>query len=252
MNAEQPIAPYNGNPQKENGYTPIANELLEAILLYPFTLRQQSIVLALCRMTYGYSKKSDALSGWQIAKMIGIDRSHVSKALDELIKLNVIIKHPVGRYSHGIVVYEISLNKHYETWITVAKSAPLPKQPPLPNHGITVADSASLPLPKQPTHKAIKTTKAIYVEILEYLNLKANKKFKPVKANLDLIKARLTEYSEQDLKAVIDSRVTKWINDPKMNEYLRPSTLFNATKCAQYISEGPAKAEVPAWKKGLI
>jgi phage replication O-like protein O len=160
MQAEQPIASYNGNPQKENGYTPIANELLEAILLYPFTARHLSIILCVCRMTYGYSKKSDALSGWQIANMTNIDRSHISRSLEELIKLNVIIKHPVGRYSHGVVVYELSLNKHYDTWTTVAKTARVPKQPPLLNHGITVAETATEPLPKQPTHKAIKTTKA--------------------------------------------------------------------------------------------
>jgi phage replication O-like protein O len=249
MQAEQPIASYNGNPQKENGYTPIANELLEAILLYPFTARHLSIILCVCRMTYGYSKKSDALSGWQIANMTNIDRSHISRSLEELIKLNVIIKHPVGRYSHGVVVYELSLNKHYDTWTTVAKTARVPKQPPLLNHGITVAETATEPLPKQPTHKAIKTTKAIYVEILDYLNEKAGKKFRPVKANLDFIKARLNEYSVDDLKLVVDVKVKQWLTDEKMNQFLRPSTLFNATNCAQYVSEEPVKNITPEWAK---
>jgi phage replication O-like protein O len=159
MQVQQPLAPYQGSPQKEDGYTPIANELLEAILLYSFSSRQKSVIFAICRMTYGYSKKSDALSGWQIAKMTNIDRSHISKTLDELIKLNVIIKLPMGRMSHGVLVNEITINKHYDTWLTVAETATVAKTAPLLIHGVTVAESVSLPLLKQPTHKAIKTTK---------------------------------------------------------------------------------------------
>lgn len=159
MQLEQALANYNGSPQKENGYTPIANELLEAVLLFNFTKRQLQIVLAVMRMTYGYSKKSDALSGWQISKLTDIDRSHVSKTIQELINLNVLIKHQIGRISHGILVNELSINKYYDTWITVAKSATVAKTAPLPICGITVAELATQPLPKQPTHKAIKTTK---------------------------------------------------------------------------------------------
>lgn len=153
MQLEQPIANYNGNPQKENGYTPIANELLEALMLYPFSKRQLQVLICIMRMTYGYSRKSDALSGWQISKFTNLDRSHVSKTLDELINLNVVIKHEKGRVSHGVLVNEISINKIYDTWLTVAKTAPLPI------HVITVAKTATQPLPKQPTHKAIKTNK---------------------------------------------------------------------------------------------
>ncbi len=158
MKVEQPFAPY-GNPQKEDGYTPIANELLEAILKADFSKRQLLVIMTIARMTYGYSKKSDALSGWQIASMTGIDRSHISKTINELVELNVIKKLDSGRESHGIFVHEISINKLYNEWLTVAVSATVAKTAPLPIHLITVAKTASLPLPKQPTHKAIKTTK---------------------------------------------------------------------------------------------
>lgn len=159
MKVEQPLANYNGNPQKENGYTPIANELLEAIVLYPFSQRELKVIFCLLRMTYGYSKKSDALSSWQISKMTGINRSHVSKTINELVNLNVIIKHQLGRYSHGVLVNEISLNKIYDSWITVNETATVNKTAPYTNHAITVNELATQPYTKQPTHKAIKTTK---------------------------------------------------------------------------------------------
>ena len=127
MHTEQPLATY-GNPQKENGYTPIANELLEQIISFDFSKRQLLVLFAIIRMTYGYSKKADALSRVQISKLTNLDRSHVSRALTELIEMNVIIKHETGRTSHGVLVNEVSINKFYNTWITDAKTAPVPKQ----------------------------------------------------------------------------------------------------------------------------
>ena len=72
--------------------------------------------------------------------------------------------------------------------------------------------------------------------ILEYLNQKAGKSFRPVKANLSVIDARLKEgATAADCIAVIDAKVAQWSADPKMQEYLRPETLFGVTKFQQYL-----------------
>jgi phage replication O-like protein O len=163
MQIEQPLAGYNGSPQKENGFTPIANELLEAIISSGFSSRQLSVLFAIIRCTYGYNKKSDAVSGWQLAKMTNIDRSHISKTINELTSKNILTKHETGRLSHGIFVNELSINKYYDTWLTVDKTATVAEIAPLPFHGatvaeiatVTVAELATQPLPKQPTHKDI-------------------------------------------------------------------------------------------------
>ncbi len=168
------------SPQIEDGYTRLANELLDAIIQYPFSSREYSIVMAIIRATYGYNKKEDAISGWQLSEMTGIDRSHVSKTIAELIAKNIIIKSDRCRISHGQQVPSLALNKDYKLWstvakkatvktvaelatptvadsATVAKTAPVPKQP----HTVaktaidTVAELATPPLPKQPTHKDI-------------------------------------------------------------------------------------------------
>jgi len=78
-----------------------------------------------------------------------------------LIKLNIVNKHETGRISHGVFVNEVSINKNYETLITVAKTATVAEIAPLPNRyrtvaetaTVTVAESVTQPLPKQPTHK---------------------------------------------------------------------------------------------------
>ncbi|WP_155634479.1 conserved phage C-terminal domain-containing protein [Burkholderia stagnalis] len=72
-------------------------------------------------------------------------------------------------------------------------------------------------------------------EVLDYLNSKANRNFHPVPANTKLIAARMREGATvEQLKAVVDAKVRDWLRDPKMCEYLRPATLFNAEKFGQY------------------
>jgi phage replication O-like protein O len=150
-------------PQIENGYTRIANELLEAIISFNFSSRQLNVLFSIIRCTYGYNKKSDSISGWQISKMTNIDRSNISKTINELIKLNVLIKHENGRLSHGFFVNELSINKDYKTWTTVAKTTTVVKTTPLLKSDktvvnpttVTVVKTTTTPWLKQPTHKDI-------------------------------------------------------------------------------------------------
>ncbi len=73
--------------------------------------------------------------------------------------------------------------------------------------------------------------------LLAFLNKVTGRNYRPVKANITMIQARLKEYSLADLKAMVATKAGAWKYDETMNEYLRPATLFNATKCAQYIAE---------------
>ena len=75
--------------------------------------------------------------------------------------------------------------------------------------------------------------------LLTFLNEQASKNFQFTDANLDPILARLREYDEKMLRGVIVDRCGQWKDNEEMREYLRPATLFNKTKCAQYIGELP-------------
>lgn len=89
------------------------------------------------------------------------------------------------------------------------------------------------------------------VSILEHLNSKAGRKFQPVPANLSLILARLKEgASAEDCRAVIDAKVAKWKSDPKWSEYLRPETLFNASKFASYVGQLGQGHPNRKWRRG--
>jgi uncharacterized phage protein (TIGR02220 family) len=86
---------------------------------------------------------------------------------------------------------------------------------------------------------------APHVPIVEYLNAKLGSKYltsgKKTKA---LIQARLNEgFTVDDFMRVIDKKVLKWKGDVKMEQYLRPETLFG-TKFESYLNE-PEPAKKP-------
>lgn len=73
--------------------------------------------------------------------------------------------------------------------------------------------------------------------VLTYLNEQAGREYRPVPANLSLISARLKEgASVDDCKSVIDRKCREW-RGGEMDKYLRPATLFNASKFASYVGE---------------
>lgn len=76
-------------------------------------------------------------------------------------------------------------------------------------------------------------------EIIDYLNLKANKKYNPKSKHVSKhVLARLKEgYNVDDFKRVIDVKCSKWKNTT-MNDYLRPETLFSG-KFETYLNESP-------------
>ena len=79
-------------------------------------------------------------------------------------------------------------------------------------------------------------------EIVSYLNEILGTRYKPTTASTrKLINARLNEgFTVDDFKAVIDAKYAQWGNDPKMAEYLRPSTLFG-TKFEGYLNSSMAR-----------
>lgn len=74
--------------------------------------------------------------------------------------------------------------------------------------------------------------------IVDYLNEKTDSHYKATTPKTkQLVQARLKEgFSVDDFKTVIDKKTATWLNDNKMNKYLRPLTLFG-TKFEDYLNE---------------
>jgi len=93
--------------QKENGYTAIANELMEALSHFRIPGEVRQVLDAIMRKTYGYSKKEDWIANSQIVSLTGLKKANVSRSLSRLITHNVVIK----------VDNKLSLNKNHVSWI---------------------------------------------------------------------------------------------------------------------------------------
>lgn len=76
------------------------------------------------------------------------------------------------------------------------------------------------------------------LDIVGYLNERAGKSFKATSAKTkSVINARLKEgFTVEDFRAVIDKKCDEWLGDPKMEQYLRPETLFG-TKFEGYLQQ---------------
>jgi phage replication O-like protein O len=100
------------NPQCEDGYTRIANELLEALARFRLSGNEYQVILAIIRKTYGFGKKSDTISMGQISEMTGLKRQNVNRAL-KLLSSKLITG--VIRTDYRLI-NNISINKDYSQW----------------------------------------------------------------------------------------------------------------------------------------
>lgn len=89
-----------------------------------------------------------------------------------------------------------------------------------------------------------------YEEIIGYLNKKTGRKYSPkTKKYQNLIKARFNEgFTVADFKKVIDNKNDEWANDPKMKNYIRPTTLFGS-KFDDYLNQEPVVRSGNSYKK---
>lgn len=107
------------SPQMENGWTGIANELLEAIIHAHFTSRQYAVILAVIRKTYGVKKrKMAAISLTDISQMAGISPANASRTVKELVSMNVIQVHGMERQTRII-----GINKNYDEWSNTCQNS---------------------------------------------------------------------------------------------------------------------------------
>lgn len=105
------------SPQLEDGYTRIANELLDAIIRQQLSSTKISVLLAVIRKTYGFNKREDRISLTQLAAMCSITKADASRAVKFLVENSILIKRAVeGGFSIGI-------QKDYSKWGKVIVNA---------------------------------------------------------------------------------------------------------------------------------
>jgi phage replication O-like protein O len=78
------------SPQKENGFTPIANEIVEQLAKTNLNAYEWRTLWALWRKTYGWHKTSDYISISQFQRITTLKRRHQCRALKALKERNIV------------------------------------------------------------------------------------------------------------------------------------------------------------------
>ena len=108
------------NPQKENGYTPIANEILEALVKYNFPPKTgipMRLILFVIRKTYGFHKKEDIISLSQFQQAINEkNRSNLIYWLNYLVQAKILVKTKISSMQ-----IKYGFNKNYEQWLPLVQ-----------------------------------------------------------------------------------------------------------------------------------
>lgn len=95
------------NPQKENGFTPIANEIIDNLVKLRITASEKDMLFFVIRKTYGYHKKEDRISLSQFEQGTLLSRPTVVKGLKNLLARKLLVK-------SGLL---LRFNKDHESWV---------------------------------------------------------------------------------------------------------------------------------------
>ncbi len=99
------------SPQLEDGLTPIANDIVEALMKINLSAYESRVLWFLFRKTYGWKKKTDWIALSQFSKSIGLDRRLIHRTIKSLSskKMIVIEKDDKGNVKYGF-------QKDYDKW----------------------------------------------------------------------------------------------------------------------------------------
>ena len=103
------------NPQCENGYTKIANQIMEALINHKLSGQELRTILFIIRKTYGFNKKEDYISLSQIGKVISAGKTRCSQIMTrlQLLKILTVTENINGKTKKYL------FNKDFEQWLTV-------------------------------------------------------------------------------------------------------------------------------------
>lgn len=106
-----------GSPQLEDGYTKIANEILDNLAKIRIPGEAMQMLLFIIRKTYGFNKKRDGIATSQIMTGTNLGRRGVERARSILRRMNLISTDK----NDGTFYLTYSFNKHFRSWVPTVK-----------------------------------------------------------------------------------------------------------------------------------
>ncbi|MBS1903249.1 MAG: replication protein [Bacteroidetes bacterium] len=197
------------SPQLEDGYTRIANELLDRFQYLDISGGKWRIILAVIRCTYGFQKSDHQMSYDFLSKRTGLHPTQVRRDVRELIQMRILVE---VRPPTANSARHLGLNKDYNQWVGV-KLLPVSESAPS-----GVSESAPSTVSENAPHikKIKKVKKASAFPSMDQNADNAAASFRS--GQLSISKAEssrlMVEYQiGPDVLQAESEKMTKWIND---------------------------------------
>jgi len=168
-----------------------------------------------------------------IMEWLGVSsKDTVTRVMKSLVGKGLLLRR--DRVVEGVtfVEYECAPRLKNELPPSENQSAPRLKISPDNTRGIDIGE-------KNPPIAPLDDRQEDIEKVVRHLNSVTGKSFDAKRdSTRKPVRARLNEgYAAKDLMAVIDVKFSQWGRDPRMKPYLRPETLFRASKFESYLQE---------------
>lgn len=161
------------------------------------------------------------------------DNVDFSRVLDALWTRGFVEKYAVNGVEYGVIPsfsdHQVINNKERDSIL------PIPNENNILTREERVTDARTTrDVRKGKERKGKELCADVCLEIINYLNELADKNYKATESQIKFIEARLNEgFTSDDIKNVIAAKCEEWLGT-EHEKYLRPETLFNATKFSSY------------------
>lgn len=244
----------------DDGYTRLANMLLEEYAGADLTKRQFKVLLAVLRLTYGWNKKMDRISDSQIADIAKLPVKRCNEAKLQLVSMNILIQH--GRQfgpNKNVSEWRIPQNEGESLNLGDKKSLKLGECYPS-KQGDTkdiIPKTVKTDPPKAPKGEFTEEVLSQAKQVLEYYNEVTGSACRSGEAFAVLLTERAARdaYTVSDLKLVIrwvaqtwtrrNGTVAKPANICRVNRF--DGYLADATLWSQNAVDIDCAAVVDAW-----
>lgn len=199
------------SPQVENGYTKIANEILEVMAQTGVNATQFRIIMVVWRYTYGFNRKCHELGERFIARATGIHFKQIQREINDLISKNIVAVIKDASFQSARV---LKFNKDYSSW-QVANKLPGNGLDTHTGSGLATSPGSGLATQEINIKENIKEI-IMSPEEAEYMaELKKVTNYPwDIKKDLELFNTLKARYPDVDIMAVVqDWRIHK-LSDP--------------------------------------